>query len=1266
MNGKRLHILVDSGSNKTIVRTDVVEAKEVPEAQIDLCGVTGHRIPLRGPVDVELQVGATSLRHSVYMADIEDPCILGLDFMTKYDCKIDIPNLTMEAAGVQVPLQIQAEHSARSYRITTQNAVRVPPMSEVIVHCCAEGVPDTNGAHPALIEGSEIIDRGLLVGRTLVDCGRKAVPALVANISDKSISLPAGTLLGTCESVSSVEEVKETPLEPVEHSRSLPAYLQDLYERSHSELNPHEAQELRNLLTSYGDVFSRGNHDLGCTDLTEHTIDTGDQRPIKLPPRKVPLGKRDEAEEMIRDMKQQGLIEPSKSPWSFPVVMVKKKDGSLRFCIDYRALNQATVKDSYPLPRIDDTLDALSGSKWFSTLDLKSGYHQVKMADQDKEKTAFCAGGGLQLWQFRVMPFGLCNAPATFERLMERVLDGLNWKASLVYLDDVIVLGKTFKEQFSHLEAVFKRLLDVGLKLNPKKCNLFQRQVKYLGHVVSHDGIAADADKTRAVEDWPVPRDQHQLRSFLGLCTYYRRFVRDFALIAAPLHQLTKKGQPFKWSEECQEAFIKLKQHLVTAPILAYPNATDSFVLDTDASSCSIGGVLSQVQEGQEHVIAYFSRSLSSAERNYCVTRRELLGIVDSMKHFHHYLYGKHFVMRTDHAALQWLKSLKEPEGQLARWIARADQYDYDIQYRPGRVHCNADALSRRPCQSSCKHCGPKEPDRDLSCRQISVPNHRQSSEAQSQTKADERASAPAETEQVSDVRHGEQQDIRTGDSDEPISKEEIRSAQLKDPNTGPIVRQLETSSDRPAWDQVSGLGLEAKGLWARWDALKMREGLLMHKWESPDGFRVHWQVVIPRQLRSKVLQEHHDSITSGHLGTKKTLGRLRSRFFWLGMRSDVKEWCRSCSVCCAKKGPQGKPQAPLQIYTAGAPMERVAVDIAGPLPVTSSGNRYICVAMDYFTKWPEAYAIPNQEATTVARVLVDQFFTRFGVPFELHSDQGRNFESKVFRECCNLLGIRKTRTTPLRPQSDGMVEKFNWTLGQELAKFCAGKQDDWDEKLPLLLMAYRSAEHEVTDYSPAHMMMGRDLRLPVDLVIGRPTDADLPPTSAGFVLKMKGHLDDVHHEVRRRLKIAADAMKTRHDAKACDATLAVGDAVWFYNPRRVKGQCPKLMSDWDGPYEVTHRLSNVTYRIRRGPRAKPKVVHANRLWKCHSPKFTWKGTCEDDNQDEEAPAQGVAVETAHDADERRGSDLIDQHQDPTEDPVPPHPYFLRPRRDPT
>lgn len=287
--------------------------------------------------------------------------------------------------------------------------------------------------------------------------------------------------------------------------------------------------------------------------------------------------------------------------------------------------------------------------------------------------------------------------------------------------------------------------------------------------------------------------------------------------------------------------------------------------------------------------------------------------------------------------------------------------------------------------------------------------------------------------------------------------------------------------------------------------------------------------------------------------------------------------------------------------------MERVAVDIAGPLPLTANGNKYICVAMDYFTKWPEAYAIPNQEATTVARVLVDNFFTRFGMPNELHSDQGRNFESTVFRESCKLLGIRKTRTTPLHPESDGMVERFNRTLGQELAKFCKEGQEEWDEKLPALLMAYRSAEHETTGYTPAQMMTGREMRLPVDLI------TDVPQTEQhesyhGFVKALKHRLEEIHHQVREQLRLKSDAMKLRYDAKASQSVLKVGDKVWLYNPRRGKGRCPKLMSDWEGGYSVISCLSDVTYRIRTS-KGKPKVVHINRLWKQGDPpSFTWGG----------------------------------------------------------
>ncbi|CAK9799160.1 Retrovirus-related Pol polyprotein from transposon 297 [Anthophora plagiata] len=420
-------------------------------------------------------------------------------------------------------------------------------------------------------------------------------------------------------------------------------------------------------------------------------------------------------------MESQGVIEKSESPWSSPIVLVKKKDGSTRFCVDYRRLNSITKKDSYPLPRIEDTLDALVGSSWFSTVDLQSGYWQISMEEADREKTAFCVGSGL--WQFKVMPFGLCNAPATFERLMESVLRGLNWKVCLVYLDDVIIFGGHFAEELARLRQVFSRLRRAGLLMSPRKCSFFCRQVRYLGHIVTETGVKTDPEKVKAITEWPVPRNVTELRSFLGLCSYYRKFVRNFAGIAAPLHRLTEGKIGFSWSQECQGAFRELKGRLTAAPVLVYPDSGKDFILDTDASNFAIGAVLSQEQGSQEKVVAYFSKSLGRAERNYCVTRRELLAVVKAIAHFHHYLYGRKFLVRTDHAALGWLLSFKNPEGQVARWLERLQEYDFEVRHREGKAHGNADGLSRRPCAAEhCKRCSRLE-EKDLAVEMVAPAN---------------------------------------------------------------------------------------------------------------------------------------------------------------------------------------------------------------------------------------------------------------------------------------------------------------------------------------------------------------------------------------------------------------------------------------------------------------------------------------------------------------------------------------------------------------
>ena len=384
-------------------------------------------------------------------------------------------------------------------------------------------------------------------------------------------------------------------------------------------------------------MFASSTTDYGRTSWLRHCIDTGNAVPIRQPVRCLPPQRRDNVRQLIGEMLEKGVVERSISPWASPIVLVRKRDGTMRFCVDYRKVNSITCKDAYPLPRIDATLDTLAGSQWFSTLYLLSDYWQVEVEETDREKTAFCTTEGL--FQFRMMPFGLCNAPVTFQRLMDLVLAGLQWSRCLVYIDDVIIVGKSFQEHLRNLQEVLQRLREAGLKLKPSKCIFFQSSVKYLGHVVSREGVMADPDKVRKVATWPVPTSTKETQSFLGFASYYRRFIRDFAEIAKPLHRLTEKTAPFNWTVECQAAFQELRQRLTSAPILAHPDFSQQFILDTDASDIGMGAVLSQVdREGRERAIAYGSRLLSKAERRYCVTRRELLAVVTFTRHFRPYL----------------------------------------------------------------------------------------------------------------------------------------------------------------------------------------------------------------------------------------------------------------------------------------------------------------------------------------------------------------------------------------------------------------------------------------------------------------------------------------------------------------------------------------------------------------------------------------------------------------------------------------------------
>jgi len=379
----------------------------------------------------------------------------------------------------------------------------------------------------------------------------------------------------------------------------------------------------------------------------------------------------------------------------------------MRFCVDYRKVNELVKKDKFPLPKIDTCLDTLNGCQYYSSCDLRWGYWQTEIDESDRDKTAFVTRKGQ--WRFKVLSFGLCNAPSQFARIMELVMSGLTYDICLVYLDDILVFSKTFEEHCDRLATIFNRLERYTLKLKPTKCHLFQRKVKFLGHVVSGAGIECDPDKVAAIATWPTPTNISEVRTFCGLASYYRTFVKDFAKLAKPLHELTRKNATFVWNQGCEAAFQALKERLMSAPILVPPRDEGKYVLDTDASDMALGAVLQQEQDGQLRVIGYASRALTNAERRYCITRKELLGVVYGLKKYRQHLLGRNIVVRTDHTALTFLKNTPEPIGQQGRWLDLMAEYVIEIQHRPGRVHSNSDALSRRPCERSggkeCQQC---------------------------------------------------------------------------------------------------------------------------------------------------------------------------------------------------------------------------------------------------------------------------------------------------------------------------------------------------------------------------------------------------------------------------------------------------------------------------------------------------------------------------------------------------------------------------------
>ena len=686
----------------------------------------------------------------------------------------------------------------------------------------------------------------------------------VALVETGTTDPPSETDGSTVSRVESLGDVHQTRLED-DQARWRKQKLLDTVKKSDL-LDGQQATEFKMFLMSHHDVFSLEEGERGETSLTEMTIDTGDSLPQRVPAHRMPLAVRREVAKQLRDMQRAGVIQPSTSPWSCPVVMVKKKDGTQRFCVDYRALNAVTKADTYPLPRIDDLLDQLGDSRYFSTLDLVSGYWQIRLSPNSKEKTAFSVPQGL--FEFRVMPFGLPNAPAVFQRLMQQVLAGLNPEEGpdfvKVYIDDVLVFSPTLAEHLDHLRRVLVRIREAGLKLKSSKCHFIAKEVEYLGHILTPGGLKPNPTTVSAVKEFPRPTNLKEVRQFLGLSSFYRRFVTNFAAVAQPLRQLTRKGVHFRWSPECQQAFETLKSLLITFPVLAYPKVEEPFILETDASILGLGAILSQRQsDGQVHSVAYASRSLNQAERNYGITELETLAVVWSVTHFKAYLYGNKVTVYTDHSAVKAVLKAPNPSGKYARWWTRvygSGIHEVDIVYRSGKHSANADALSRSPLPVS-------------SVAEASTA----SSEPVVSAVSSERQSIPQALELSAEILCG---------------ASSFAEEQLKDAHLCVVIEFLEKQVLPEDPTRAKKIALQSP-------LFTVVDGTLYYI-SKPT---LHPRDVIPEHLKRKLLDVTHRGQMGGHFSGQRLYNTLSKHWWWEGMYSDAMRFVQNCPECLIMKG---------------------------------------------------------------------------------------------------------------------------------------------------------------------------------------------------------------------------------------------------------------------------------------------------------------------------------------------------------------------------
>lgn len=1197
INGKQSIWLIDTGASLSAIKRDVaLSTRENISPKVTYIDGIGGKITSYGTIRLNLETDTQSFNHKFHVLTnlpLKVDGIIGQDFLIKYKCVINFEkeiitlNHNNKFFNIPLNLKIKTQNSIHSSQI------KLPARCESIIKL------SNNYKGDCVVMSSEI-GEGIFVANTITRCVNGKISVKILNTRDEDVILNSFT-----PQIRPLNNYVCYSFEQCQNNADRVKLLFSFLKLNN--LNTEEKNTIANICAKFADIFHLPGDSLNTTNLYEQKIRLKpNTSPVYSKPYRLPQSQKSEINKQIKQMLENDIIEESQSEWASPLLLVPKKADSSgekkwRLVIDYRKVNEVIENDKFPLPNITDILDSLSGAMYYSTLDMNQSYYQVTLDPESRKYTAFIAD---KHYQMKRLPMGLKTSPNAFSRAMTIAMSGLNYLQCIIYLDDIIIMGRNLHQHNKNLIDIFTRLRKVNFKLNPLKCNFLQKEILYLGHVVTPDGIKPDPKKISVVQNYPVPKNTDEVRRFVAFVNYYRKFIPHFSEITQPLNNLLKKNIEFHWDNNCIRAFERLKIAISSPPLLQYPDfsSNNEFVLHTDASGVAIGCVLSNKNCLP---VAYASRPLNKAEKNYPTIEKELLAIVWAIKYFRPYLYGRSFRIITDHRPLIYLFNMSNPSSRLTKFRLCLEEYDFTVEYLKGKENAAADALSRIEISST--------ELKSMTNNVMSVMTRAQKKRMEEQKQVNDSGSTGSSydwTDQPNIVgvpkklNNLPELSFNNKDYDKILKQTDCISSQNNIIVYSPSLQTMCIAPDSRSRTKRAFL---ARELDAFCTTQNIKEVCILQNndtacviielaqyinnkcgtWSGPRLCIIKGVTKInSKDDRRVILNDFHLLPTSGHAGIRRMTNNMKRYYYWQGMDNDIIKFVKNCDKCQKQKFHRNIKQPMCITSTATTAFDKIFLDLVGPLTKDANGYCYILTLQCELTKYVEAYPLLNKETETVARAFIDNFILRYGIPNEIATDRGTEFISSTMQEVCKILNINQLQSTAYHHESLGSLENSHKSLGAFLRIQTDNQAYKWSDWLQYWCFSYNTTIHSSTTYTPYELVFGKLCRIPSNII----NRIDPVYNFNSYNVELKYRLQKSQEDARNNLIKSKINRKLRYDLTTNSINYRIGDLILLKKENR-----DKMDPVYSGPYTV---MEDQGMNVKILVLGKEKTVHKNRTQK--------------------------------------------------------------------